>query len=175
VRDGGRVGRIGPMERTEMPRTLEGRLVAEGMRIGIVVSRWNSFITERMLDGAVDALVRHGAHADAIEVARVPGTWEIPIAAQKMAKPGRCDAVVCIGCLIRGATPHFDYLASEVTKGLGRIALDGGVPVTYGIIAVENLEQAIERAGTKAGNKGAEAALAAVEMVSLLRAMDGNG
>ncbi len=154
-----------------MPKTYEGKLVAEGLRFGIVVSRWNSFITERMLTGALDALVRHGADDAAIEVVRVPGTWEIPLAAQKLASSGRFDAVVCVGCLIRGATPHFEYLANEVTKGLAEISLDTHVPVTYGIITVENLEQAIERAGSKAGNKGAEAATAAIEMANLLRAL----
>jgi 6,7-dimethyl-8-ribityllumazine synthase len=149
----------------------EGKLVAAGMRIGLVVSRWNSFITERMLDGAVDALVRHGADEAQIVVARVPGTWEVPAATQKLAASGKFDAVVCIGCLIRGATPHFEYLAAEVTKGIAHIGLETRVPITYGIITVENLEQAIERAGSKAGNKGAEAALAAVEMVDLLRSI----
>lgn len=149
----------------------EGKLVAAGMRIGLVVSRWNSFITERMLDGAVDALVRHGADEQQIVVARVPGTWEVPTATQKLAASGKFDAVVCIGCLIRGATPHFEYLAAEVTKGIAHIGLETRVPITYGIITVENLEQAIERAGSKAGNKGAEAALAAVEMVDLLRSI----
>jgi 6,7-dimethyl-8-ribityllumazine synthase len=155
-----------------MPKTYEGKLVAQGLRFGIVVSRWNSFITERMLEGALDALVRHGADEAQIEIARVPGTWEIPIAVQKMARSGRFDAVVGIGCLIRGATPHFDYLAGEVTKGLGSIMLQSSVPVTYGVITVENLEQAVERAGTKAGNKGAEAAVAAVEMANLLKQIE---
>jgi len=154
-----------------MGRVFEGKLVAEGLRFGIVVSRWNSFITERMLSGALDALARHGAADDAVEVARVPGTWEIPLVAQRMARSSRFDGVVCVGCLIRGATPHFEYLAAEVTKGLAQISLDTGVPVTYGIITVENLEQAIERAGSKAGNKGAEAAMAAIEMANLLGAM----
>ncbi len=134
-----------------------------------MVSRWNSFITEKMLEGALDTLVRHGADREAIDVARVPGTWEIPVAAQAMAKKGNYDAIIAVGCLIRGATPHFDYLASEVTKGLGKIGLDQGLPVTYGVITVENLEQAIERAGTKAGNKGGEAAAAAIEMANLMK------
>lgn len=149
-----------------------GQLVAQGLRFGVVVSRWNSFITEKMLEGALDTLIRHGADPEAVEVARVPGTWEIPVAAQAMAKKGGYDAVIAIGCLIRGATPHFDYLASEVTKGLGKISLDQGLPVTYGVITVENLEQAIERAGTKAGNKGGEAAAAAIEMANLMRQLD---
>jgi 6,7-dimethyl-8-ribityllumazine synthase len=155
-----------------MPTTYEGKLLAQGLRFGIVVSRWNSFITERMLEGAIDALVRHGAEEAQIEVARVPGTWEIPVAAQKLANARRFDAVICIGCLIRGATPHFDYLAGEVTKGIASIMMQTGVPLTYGVITVENIEQAIERAGTKAGNKGAEAALAAVEMANLLKQIE---
>jgi len=155
-----------------MAKTYEGRLVAEGLRFGIVVSRWNSFITEKMLSGALDALIRHGASEEQIEIARVPGTWEIPVAAQKMANSRRHDAVICIGCLIRGSTPHFEYLAAEVTKGIGQISLQTGLPLTYGIITVENIEQAIERAGTKAGNKGAEAAVAAIEMANLLRQLE---
>jgi 6,7-dimethyl-8-ribityllumazine synthase len=152
-----------------MPKTYEGGLVGTGLRFAIVVSRWNSFITERMLEGALDALLRHGVEEGQIEVARVPGTWEIPFAAQKLVNANRFDAVIGIGCLIRGATPHFDYLAGEVTKGLASIGMAAGVPVTYGVITVENLEQAIERAGTKAGNKGAEAALAAIEMANLFK------
>jgi 6,7-dimethyl-8-ribityllumazine synthase len=154
-----------------MGLTYEGKLVATGLRFGIVVSRWNSFITERMLSGALDALTRHGAESDAVDVARVPGTWEVPLIAQRMVRSGRYDAVACVGCLIRGTTPHFEYLAAEVTKGLAQVSLESGVPVTYGIITVENLEQAIERAGSKAGNKGAEAAMAAIEMANLLRGM----
>lgn len=152
-----------------MTRLVEGKLVAEGLRFGVVVSRWNSFITERMLSGALDAFVRHGAREDDIEVVRVPGTWEIPLIAQHLARSGKVDAVACVGCLIRGATPHFEYLAAEVTKGLAQVSLETGVPVTYGIITVEGLEQAIERAGSKAGNKGAEAAVAAIEMANLLK------
>jgi 6,7-dimethyl-8-ribityllumazine synthase len=155
-----------------MAKTYEGKLVAEGLRFGIVVSRWNSFITEKLLAGAMDALIRHGVDESQIDVARVPGTWEIPVAAQKLATSHRYDAVICIGCLIRGATPHFDYLASEVTKGIGQIGLQSGLPVTYGVITVENLEQAIERAGTKAGNKGAEAAVAAIEMANLMKQLE---
>lgn len=152
-----------------MPKTYEGLLVADGLRFGIVASRWNSFITERMIAGALDALKRHGCADDNIELARVPGTWEIPVAAQKMATAGRFDAIICIGCLIRGSTPHFEYLAAEVTKGLGQIGLQSGLPVTYGITTVENIEQAIERAGSKAGNKGSEAAVAAIEMANLMK------
>ena len=149
----------------------EGHLVASDLRFGLVVSRWNAFITEKMLEGARDALTRHGAKPGLVTTARVPGTWEIPVVAQAMARSGNYDAIVAIGCLIRGATPHFDYLAGEVTKGLGKIALDNGLPVTYGVITVENLEQAIERAGTKAGNKGAEAAVAAIEMANLMKSI----
>ncbi|HSV73693.1 MAG TPA: 6,7-dimethyl-8-ribityllumazine synthase [Chthonomonadales bacterium] len=152
-----------------MPRTYEGALVAQGLRIGLVVSRWNSFITERMLTGAIDALIRHGASEDDIEVVRVPGTWEIPLATARLLRRGGLDAVACIGCLIRGGTPHFEYLAAEVTKGIAQIGLDAGVPVTYGVITVESIEQAVERAGAKAGNKGAEAAVAAIEMANLMR------
>ena len=152
-----------------MTKTYEGNLLANGLKFGIVVSRWNSFITDRMLGGAIDALVRHGVADGDIEVARVPGTWEIPIIAKKMANSGKYSAVVCIGCLIRGETPHFDYLAGEVTRGIGQIARESGVPVTYGIITVENLEQAVDRAGAKSGNKGAEAAVAAIEMANLVK------
>lgn len=152
-----------------MPKTYEGMLNAEGMRFGIVVSRFNSFITDKMLSGALDALVRHGASDDAIVVARVPGTWEIPFAAQQLVGLDKFDAIICIGCLIRGSTPHFEYLAAEVTKGIAHLSLEKGIPMTYGVITVDSLEQAIERAGTKAGNKGAEAAVAAIEMASLAR------
>lgn len=148
----------------------EGNLVAEKLRFGLVCSRWNSFITEKMLEGALDTLRRHGASEENLEVARVPGTWEIPVVTQAMAASGRYHAIVAVGCLIRGATPHFDYLAGEVTKGLGKIGLDHNLPITYGVITVENLEQAIERAGTKAGNKGSEAAAAAIEMANLMAA-----
>jgi len=154
-----------------LAKTFEGELAAAGLKFGIVASRWNGFVTDRMLSGAIDALVGHGASEENIEVARVPGTWEIPVIAKKMANAGKYDAVVCIGCLIRGATPHFEYLAAEVTRGIGEIALQSGVPVTYGILTVNNVEQAVERAGTKSGNKGAEAATAAIEMANLLRSM----
>lgn len=154
-----------------MPNFFEGNLVATGLRFGIVVSRWNAFITERLLDGALDTLVRHGADGDAIDIARVPGTFEVPLVAQRLARSGRYDAVICLGCLIRGSTPHFDYIASECSKGIGQAMLQSGVPVAFGVLTTESIEQAIERAGTKAGNKGAEAAGAAVEMANLLRAL----
>lgn len=154
-----------------MVKKFEGRLVAEGLSFGIVVSRWNSILTGRMLEGALDTLVRHGGSEESIETAFVPGTWEIPVVAQKMAQSGKYHAIICIGCLIRGETPHFDYLAGGVTSSLAGIALSSGLPVTYGIITVENLEQGLERAGSKAGNKGAEAAAAAIEMANLMRAL----
>jgi 6,7-dimethyl-8-ribityllumazine synthase len=145
-----------------------GHLVCgEGRRYGIVVSRWNDFFTEKMLGGAVDTLVRHGADEANIHVVRVPGAWELPLVVQKLLNSGSVDGVVALGCLIRGATPHFDYISSEVTKGLGKLALDTGLPVTYGVITVENLDQAIERSGSKAGNKGGEAAASLIEMVEL--------
>ena len=156
-----------------MPNFYEGNLVATGLRFGIVVSRWNAFITERLLDGALDTLRRHGADLDIVDVVRVPGTFEVPLAARRMAQGGRYDAVICLGCLIRGSTPHFDYIASEATGGIGQAALGTSVPVTFGVITTENIEQAIERAGTKAGNKGAEAAGAAIEMANLLKSLPG--
>jgi 6,7-dimethyl-8-ribityllumazine synthase len=156
-----------------LTKNFEGKLVAAGLKFGIVASRWNSFITDRLLSGAVDTLVKNGVTEEHIEVARVPGTFEIPLIAKKMANAGKYDAVVCIGCLIRGATPHFEYLSAEVTRGIGEVALQSGIPVTYGIITVENLEQAVERAGSKSGNKGSEAAAAAIEMANLLRSMGG--
>lgn len=151
--------------------TQAGDLNGAGLRIAIVVSRWNADITEKMLEGALDALARHGVAEDSIEIARVPGAWEIPVIVQKLAKSGRFNAVVAIGCLIKGDTPHFEYIAGEVTRGLGQIALETGVPVTYGVITVLNLQQAIERAGAES-NKGAEAALAAIEMANLTKSLD---
>ncbi|MGI9952348.1 6,7-dimethyl-8-ribityllumazine synthase [Moorellaceae bacterium AZ2] len=149
-------------------RTLEGKLTAEGLKFGIVVSRFNEFITSRLLSGALDALERHGAESEAIDVVWVPGAFEIPLTAQKMAQRGY-DAVICLGAVIRGATPHFEYVAAEVTKGIAQVALTSGLPVIYGVITADNLEQAIERAGTKAGNKGFEAAVAAIEMANLFK------
>lgn len=146
-----------------------GNLICgKGRKYGIVVSRWNDFFTEKMLGGAVDTLVRHGAKEENISVVRVPGAWEIPIAVKKLLETGKVDGVAALGCLIRGSTPHFDYISSEVTKGLGKLGLDTGIPVTYGVITVENLDQAIERTGSKAGNKGGEAAASLIEMVELL-------
>jgi len=154
-----------------MPKTYEGNLLADGLKFGVVVSRFNDFITTALLDGALDALTRHGAAEDNIEVAWVPGTFEIPVVAQKMASSGRYDAVICIGSLIRGSTPHFEYLAAEVAKGIAQVGLSTGVPTVFGVITTDNIEQAIERAGTKAGNKGADAAVTAIEMANLLRGM----
>ncbi|MGB9663197.1 MAG: 6,7-dimethyl-8-ribityllumazine synthase [Moorellaceae bacterium] len=149
-------------------RTWEGRLVAEGLKFGIVVSRFNEFITSRLLAGALDALQRHGASPEAVEIVWVPGAFEIPLTAQKMVGRGY-DAIICLGAVIRGATPHFEYVAAEVTKGIAQVALSSGLPVIYGVITADNLEQAIDRAGTKAGNKGFEAAVAAIEMANLFK------
>ncbi len=154
-----------------MVKTIEGKLDATGLRFGLVVSRFNSFISERLVEGALDALVRHGADKGQIELLRVPGAFEIPLAARKMVDTGRFDAVICLGAVIRGSTPHFDYVAAEVSKGVASVGLETGVPVVFGVLTTDNLEQAIERAGTKAGNKGFEAALGAVEMVNLLKAL----
>jgi 6,7-dimethyl-8-ribityllumazine synthase len=150
-------------------KTFEGDFQAAGIRAAIVVSRWNNFITERLLEGALDALRRHGASDDDITVARVPGSFEIPIVAKRLAASGKFDGVVCVGAVIRGATPHFDYIAAEVTKGIALVGLETGCPVSYGVLTTDTIEQAVERAGTKAGNKGAEAALSVIEMVNLLR------
>ncbi|NLC58879.1 MAG: 6,7-dimethyl-8-ribityllumazine synthase [Armatimonadetes bacterium] len=152
-----------------MPNTLEGQLTAQGLRVAIVVSRFNEFITGKLLAGALDSLIRHGAQDGDITVAWVPGTFEIPIVAQKLAGSKRFDAVVCLGALIRGATPHFDCLAAEVTKGIAQVGLQSGVPTVFGVITTDNIEQAIERAGTKSGNKGFDAATTAIEMANLLR------
>jgi 6,7-dimethyl-8-ribityllumazine synthase len=141
------------------------------MKIGIVISRFNEFITSKLLGGAKDALLRHGVEENDIDVAWVPGAFELPVVAQKMARSNRYDAVVCLSAVIRGGTPHFEYVAAEVTKGIAKVGLDAGMPVTYGVITADTIEQAIERAGTKAGNKGFDAAVSAVEMASLLRSM----
>lgn len=155
-----------------MPRNYEGHLQAQGLRIGIVVSRFNEFITNRLLGGAIDALIRHGASDEAIEIAWVPGAFEIPLVAKRMSASGRYDAIICLGCIIRGSTPHFDYVAAETSKGIAQIALQSGCPVAFGVLTTDSIEQAIERAGTKAGNKGWDAALSAVEMANLLRVID---
>ena len=147
---------------------LEGHLQGKGRKIGIVVARFNSFISERLLEGAIDSLVRSGVATGDIVVARVPGAYEIPLIAQKMARSGRHDAVICLGAVIRGATPHFDFVAGEVAKGTAQVMLDAGIPVLFGVLTTETIEQAIERAGTKAGNKGSDVAIAALEMINLL-------
>ena len=154
-----------------MPRILEGKLDASGKNFAIVVSRFNHFFADKLLSGAVDALVRHGATDEAIDVVRCPGAFEIPAVAKKLAATKRYDAVICLGVLIRGDTPHFEYISAEVTKGIAQAAMDSGLPVVFGVLTADTLEQAIERSGTKAGNKGFEAAVAAVEMANLYKAM----
>jgi 6,7-dimethyl-8-ribityllumazine synthase len=155
-----------------MAHYLEGNLQGTGRKIGIVVARFNSFISEKLLEGALDSLLRSGVNTDDIVVARVPGAFEIPLVAQKMAKSGRHDAVICLGAVIRGATPHFDYAAGEVSKGTAQVMLDAGIPVLFGVLTTETIEQAIERAGSKAGNKGSDVAIAALEMINLLDAIN---
>jgi len=154
-------------------KVFEGKLIAEGLRFAIVVSRFNDFIGERLLGGALDALMRSGAREQDVEVFKVPGAFEIPLVAKKLARAGRYNAVICLGAVIRGATPHFDYVANEVSKGIATVSLETGVPVTFGVLTTDNLEQAIERAGSKAGNKGWDAAVAAIEMANLLRQIEG--
>jgi len=151
-----------------MAKYIEGNLQGAGRKIGIVVARFNSFISEKLLEGALDTLVRSGVDDDDIEVARVPGAFEIPLATQKMAGSGKYDAVICIGVVIRGATPHFDFVAGEVAKGSAQVMLETGVPILFGVLTTESIEQAIERAGTKAGNKGSDVAAAALEMINLV-------
>ena len=150
-----------------MPRELHGQLTVDGQQFAIVVSRFNEFITNKLLSGAIDALVRHGCKDKDITVAHVPGSFELPFTAKKMAETGSYDAVICLGCIIRGQTPHFEYVAAEATKGIAQVGLTTGVPITFGVITSDTLEQAVERAGSKAGNKGADAAISAIEMVNL--------
>lgn len=150
---------------------LEGHLQGTGRKIGITVARFNSFISEKLLEGAIDTLTRSGVKPEDIVVARVPGAFEIPLVAQKMARSKKYDAVICLGAVIRGATPHFDYVAGEVAKGTAQVMLDAGIPVLFGVLTTETIEQAIERAGTKAGNKGSDVAVAALEMINLLDAI----
>lgn len=154
-----------------MPAFIEGKLDATGLKFGIIVSRFNSFIGERLLEGALDGLVRHGADDSTIDVLRVPGAFEIPLTAKKMAQTGKYDAIICLGAVIRGATPHFDYVAAEVSKGVAHVSLETGVPVSFGVLTTDSIEQAIERAGTKAGNKGFDAAMTAIETASLYRGL----
>jgi len=161
-------------EEVDDMKTIEGNLDATGAKWAIVAARWNGFITERLVEGAVDGLVRHGASEDDITLVRVPGAFEIPTAVMRLVDAGKHDAVIAIGCVIRGATPHFDYVAGEVAKGVGQATIDSGTPVSFGVLTTDTIEQAVERAGTKAGNKGWEAALAAIEMVNVLRQIDGD-
>jgi 6,7-dimethyl-8-ribityllumazine synthase len=152
-----------------MSKTYEGNLLGKGLKFGLVVSRFNEFFSLKLLDGARDALTRHGVEETGIEVAWTPGSFEIPLIAKKLAASKRYDAVICLGAVIRGGTPHFDYIASEVAKGIANVMLETGVPVIFGVITTDNLEQAIERSGTKAGNKGFDAAVSAIEMANLVR------
>lgn len=152
-------------------KSYEGKLLGEGIRVGIVVSRFNDFITRRLLEGALDALFRHGVSEDNIEIAWVPGSFEIPLAALKMAESGKYDGIICLGAIIRGDTPHFNYIASECAKGIAQTMLKCGIPISFGVLTTDNIEQAIERAGTKAGNKGWEAAISIIEMVNLMKEM----
>jgi len=152
-----------------MIKTNEGNLVANGLKFAIVVSRFNEFITSKLLGAAIDGIVRHGGSEKDIEITWVPGSFEIPVVAQKLASKGTFDAVICLGAVIRGATPHFDYVCAEVSKGVAKVSLDTGLPVIFGIVTTDNIEQAVERAGTKAGNKGYDAAVSAIEMANLMK------
>jgi len=155
-----------------MPRVLEGQLSAVGFKFGIIVSRFNDFISSRLVEGAMDALLRHGATEEQVSVIKVPGAFEIPLTAKKLAESGRYDAVICLGAVIRGSTPHFDYVAAEVSKGIASVSLESRIPVTFGVLTTDNLEQAIERAGSKSGNKGYDGAMAAIEMVNLFKELE---
>lgn len=150
-------------------KTIEGTFTAQDAKVALAATRFNSFIVEQLVAGARDVLVRHGVADDALTLVRVPGAWELPLVVQRLAASGEYDAVVALGCVIRGGTPHFDYVAGECAKGIGQVSMQSGVPVAFGVLTTDSIEQAIERAGTKAGNKGAEAALTALEMISLLR------
>ncbi|MFA5069146.1 MAG: 6,7-dimethyl-8-ribityllumazine synthase [Candidatus Omnitrophota bacterium] len=154
-----------------MVKVFEGALIAKGRCFGIVVSRFNDFITKKLLESCIDTLLRHGVKDQEIEVAWVPGAFEVPLAAKKMAGSKKYDAIICLGTVIRGETPHFDYVASGVSKGIAKVSLDAGIPAIFGIITADNMEQAIKRAGAKEGNKGKDAALSAIEMVNLLNAV----
>ncbi|MCD6305149.1 MAG: 6,7-dimethyl-8-ribityllumazine synthase [Deltaproteobacteria bacterium] len=155
-----------------MPKIVEGRLSAQGFRFAVIVSRFNDFICSRLMEGAVDALKRHGGEEDNMVIVRVPGAFEMPLAAKRMARTGQYDAVICLAAVIRGATPHFDYVAAEVSKGIASVALESDIPIAFGVLTTDNLEQAIERAGSKSGNKGYEAAMAAIEMVNLFNELE---
>ncbi|MEI7589838.1 MAG: 6,7-dimethyl-8-ribityllumazine synthase [Deltaproteobacteria bacterium] len=152
-----------------MPKVIEGKIIAKGMKFGIVASRFNDFIAAKLTEGAVDALIRAGAEDGDISIYKVPGAFELPLLAKKIAKAGKVDAIICLGAVIRGATPHFEYISAEVSKGIASVGLDAGIPVVYGVLTTDSIEQAIERAGTKSGNKGYDAALAAIELVDLYR------
>ncbi len=154
-----------------MNKHFEGVLLGKGLKFGLVVSRFNEFITKKLLDGAQDALLRHGVDQEDIEIAWVPGSFEIPLIAKKLAQTKRYDAVICLGAVVRGGTPHFEYIAAEVSKGIAKVGLETGLPVIYGVITADTLEQAIERAGTKMGNKGFDAAVTAIEMANLLKSI----
>jgi 6,7-dimethyl-8-ribityllumazine synthase len=155
-----------------MPSVYEGKISGEGKRFGVVVARFNDFISDRLLNGALDALVRHGTKDEDIDIVKVPGSFEIPLAAKKMAQRGKYDAIICLGAVIRGSTPHFEYISAEVTKGVASVSLESGVPVIFGVITTDTLEQAIERAGSKSGNKGWAAGVAAMEMADLMDRVD---
>jgi len=152
-----------------MPKVIEGQLLAANLKFAIVVSRFNSFVCERLLGGAMDALARTGAQLEQVEIVKVPGSWEMPIVVRELARQKRHDAIICLSAIIRGETPHFDYLAAEVVKGIGHVAAESGVPVSFGVLTCNTLEQAIDRAGAKSGNKGFDAAMAAIEMASVMR------
>jgi len=154
-------------------REFEGSLIGQGLRFGIVVARFNSFITDRLLEGARDALLRHGVSPDDVDIARVPGAFEIPLTAQEMARSGRYDAVICLGAVIRGSTPHFDYVCSQVSGGVARVGLETGVPTLFGVLTTNTVEEAMDRAGVKSGNNGFDVAVGAIEMANVLRAMRG--
>ena len=152
-----------------MPKIIEGKIVAKGMKFGIVASRFNDFICSRLIEGTIDALMRAGTEEKDISIYKVPGSFELPLTAKKLAKSSRFDAIICLGAIIRGATPHFEYISAEVSKGIASVGLETGVPVVFGVLTTDTIEQAIERAGTKAGNKGADAALTAIEIVDLFK------
>lgn len=154
-----------------MMRTLEGNVIGNGLKVGIVAARFNEFIVSKLIGGAEDALARHGVDTDTVDLAWVPGAFEIPVVAQKMAQSGKYDAVICLGAVIKGSTSHYDYVCAEVSKGIAAVGLNTGVPTLFGILTTDNIEQAIERAGTKAGNKGYDAACSAIEMVNLMKSI----
>ncbi|MBN2061072.1 MAG: 6,7-dimethyl-8-ribityllumazine synthase [Deltaproteobacteria bacterium] len=155
-----------------MPKIFEGKISAEGYSFAIVVSRFNDFIGSKLVEGAIDALKRHGGSEENVTLVKVPGAFEIPVAAKKVALCGKYDAIICLGAVIKGSTPHFEYVAAEVSKGIAHVSLESNIPVTFGVLTTDNLEQAIERAGSKSGNKGWDAAVAAMEMVNLFNAME---